>query len=103
MSWFFPLNVLIPTKIPGKLNALSLLSSLLEIPGFFSLVFKNRKGCAQPIHSCAIMLNFNVSKVKPNKTSEYLESTTKSLGYFLLQLSGQVVFCVCLSFPNLNM
>lgn len=26
----FPLNVLIPTKILGKLNALSLLSSLLE-------------------------------------------------------------------------
>lgn len=57
----------------------------------------------KPIDCYANTLNFNVSKLKPNKNSEYLESTTKSLGYFLLQMSGQVIFCVCLSFPNLNM
>lgn len=57
----------------------------------------------KPIQCYASMLNFNVGKLKPSKKSEYLESTTKSLRYFLLQLSGQVIFCVCLSFPDCNM
>lgn len=90
---------------------MSFLTSLLEISGLFLLVFKSvnrRRGkevlnfFLNPIHCYASMLNVNVSKLKPNKKTEYLESTTKSLGYFLLQLSGQVIFCVCLSFPNFN-
>lgn len=108
----FPAKCFDSYKILGKLNALSVLSSLLEIPGLFSLVFKIvncRRGKEvlsfffKPLHCYASMLNFNVSKLKPNKKPEYLESTTKSLRYFLLQLSGQVIFCVCLSLPNFNM
>lgn len=95
----------------GVINAFSLpfLSCLLEIPVLLSLAFKilnykEGKGDAElsfkHTHCHGSTLNINVGKLKPNETPEYLESTTKSLGSFLLPLSEQVICCVCLSFPN---